>query len=72
METLIKIVGNYTEADVLDETISFRNDLELSSFDTVCLVDEIEEAFGVRLQMKDFIAYKTLGEMAAYITSVQI
>ncbi len=72
METLIKIVENYTEADVLDENTSFRNDLELSSFDTVCLVDEIEEAFGVRLQMKDFIAYKTLGEMAGYLSSAQV
>lgn len=71
MEELIKVLQNYTEEDVIERSTSFKTDLALSSFDTVCMIDEIEEAMGVRIDIKDFVTYKTVGEMADYIASLK-
>ncbi len=71
MEKLISIIENYSELDGITASTSFKNDLELSSFDTVCLIDEISAQFGVKIEIKDFISYKTIGAMAEYITSLQ-
>lgn len=70
MENLIKVLENYTEEEITGAS-SFKTDLALSSFDTVCMIDEIEEAMGVRIDIKDFVAYKTVGEMAGYIASLK-
>ncbi len=43
----------------------------MSSFDTMCLVTDVKTVFGVDLKSKDFIDYKTVGEMAKYIASVR-
>ncbi len=69
MEELIRIIENYVEVDEITEATSFRSDLSLSSFDTVCMVDEIENELGVKIELKDFVKYKTVGEMAEYIAS---
>ena len=50
---------------------NFRTDLEMSSFDTMCLVTDVKSVFGVDLKATDFIDYKTVGEMAEYIASVR-
>lgn len=71
MEELIKVIENYAEVEVIERTTNFKTDLQLSSFDTVCMIDEIEEATGVRIELKDFITYKTVGEMADYIASLK-
>ena len=70
MENLIKVLENYTEEEIT-EASSFKTDLALSSFDTACVIDEIEEAMGVRIDIKDFVTYKTVGEMADYIASLK-
>ena len=49
----------------------FKTDLALSSFDIACIMDEIEEAMGVRIEIKDFVNNKTVGEMAEYIASLK-
>lgn len=70
MENLIKVLENYTEEEITTGS-SFKTDLALSSFDTACVIDEIEEAMGVRIDIKDFVTYKTVGEMADYIASLK-
>ena len=70
MEELIRVLENYTEEEIT-EASGFRTDLALSSFDTVCMIDEIEESMGVKIDIKDFVTYKTVGEMAAYIASLK-
>lgn len=70
MEELIRVLENYTEEEIT-EASRFKTDLGLSSFDTVCMIDEIEEAIGVRIDIKDFVNYKTVGEMAEYIASLK-
>lgn len=71
MLELIKIIENYSEFEGIEEATTFKNDLELSSFDTVCMIDEIEAVFGVKIQPKDFLKHKTVGEMANYIAGLK-
>ncbi len=42
----------------------------MSSFDTMCLVGDIKDEFGVELKANDFINNKTVGEMAAYLEEI--
>lgn len=70
MEKLISVIENYVEIDgEITADMSFKKDLGLSSFDTVCMIDEIKETMGVTLDPTDFVKYKTVGEMAEYIAS---
>ncbi len=55
------------EADEIKSEDSFKFDLGMSSFDTMCMVAEIESSLGVKLQAEDFIKYKTVGKMAERI-----
>ena len=69
-EKLIEILENYVEADEIKSEDSFKSDLGMSSFDIICFVSDIERKFGVKLKATDFIAKKTVGEMAEYIGSL--
>ena len=42
----------------------------MSSFDTMCMVNDIKSEFGVELKANDFVNNKTVGEMAKYIESI--
>ena len=55
------------EADEIKAEDNFRLDLGMSSFDTMCMVAEIESTLGVKLTAADFIKNKTVGEMAKHI-----
>lgn len=70
MEKLIEIIENYVEADEITEASSFKADLGMSSFDIMCLITDVEVEFGVKLKPTDFVANKTVGDMAAYIASL--
>lgn len=69
MQELIAIIENYVEADEITAKTSFKKDLGLSSFDTVCMIEEIKTELGVKLEPADFVKYKTVGEMTGYIES---
>ena len=69
MQELVAIIENYVEADEITADTSFKKDLGLSSFDTVCMIDDIKTDLGVKLEPADFVKYKTVGEMADYIES---
>ncbi len=70
IEKLVEIIENYVEADEIKSEDSFKLDLGMSSFDTMCMVAEIESTMGVKLTAADFVKYKTVGEMAKYIATV--
>ena len=70
IERLIEIIENYVEADEIKSEDSFKLDLGMSSFDTMCMVSEIEATMGVKLTAADFIKHKTVGEMAKYIATL--
>lgn len=70
IEKLVEIIENYVEADEIKSEDSFKLDLGMSSFDTMCMVAEIESTMGVKLTAADFIKHKTVGEMAKHIESL--
>lgn len=71
MQELVAIIENYVEADEITADTSFKKDLGLSSFDTVCMIEEIKTEIGVKLEPVDFVKYKTVGAMAEYIESLK-
>ena len=70
LEQLIELIENYVEVDEIKAEDNFRLDLGMSSFDTMCLVNDIQDTFGVELQAVDFVNYKTIGEMAEYLDTI--
>lgn len=71
MEKLIELIENYVEADEITAESGFKCDLGMSSFDTMCLITDIEVEFKVKLKPTDFVAHKTVGEMADYIAAIK-
>ena len=69
-EKLIRIIENYVEADEIKAENNFKLDLGMSSFDTVCMVSDIQTEFGIELTAADFINNKTVGQMSEYIESL--
>lgn len=70
LEQLIELIENYVEIDEIKAEDNFRLDLGMSSFDTMCLVNDIQDTFGVELQAVDFVNCKTVGEMAEYLDTI--
>lgn len=70
LEQLIELIENYVEVDEIKAEDNFRLDLGMSSFDTMCLVNDIQDTFEVELQAVDFVNYKTVGEMAEYLDTI--
>ena len=70
IEKFISIIENYVEADEIKSEDRFKLDLGMSSFDTMCMVSEIEAELGVKLTAEDFIKHKTVGEMATRIAEL--
>ncbi len=72
MERLIELILNYVEPDeeITAET-SIKGGLGMSSFDLVCLAEEIHGEFGVKLNAEAFRDCDTIGKLAAYIEGVK-
>ncbi len=70
IEKLVEIIENYVEVDEIKSEDSFKFDLGMSSFDTMCMVAEIENELGVKLTAADFVKNKTVGEMAKHIATL--
>ena len=58
------------EVDEIKAEDNFKLDLGMSSFDSMCMVNDIKSEFGVELKAVDFVNNKTVGEMANYIESI--
>ena len=69
-EKLVEIIENYVEADEIKAEDNFKLDLGMSSFDTMCMVAEIESTLGIKLTAADFIKNKTVGEIAKHIEAL--
>ena len=64
MEKLIEILLNYVDPDEpITAESSLRNDCGLSSFDSVCVMDEVSAVFGVRMGFEDFKACSTVSDL---------
>ena len=69
-ERLIGILENYVEVDEIEAEDNFKLDLGMSSFDTMCMVEDIKSEFGISLTAADFIKNKTVGRMAEHIDAL--
>ncbi len=69
-DKLVNIILNYVDPDeaITPET-NIKSGLGMSSFDLVCLSDEIHEEFGVALTADDFRECDTLGKLIAHLES---
>ena len=65
-DKLVEIILNYVEPEeaITPET-GIKRGLNLSSFDLVCLSDEIHQEFGVVLGADDFRECDTIGKLVA-------
>lgn len=61
MDKLIEIILNYVEIDDISPKHNLKKDLGLASFDTVCMIKDIEGCFGIKLEVQDFIKSRTVG-----------
>ena len=59
------------EADEIKSEDNFKLDLGMSSFDIVCVTEDVKAEFGVTLTSSDFVSNKTVGEMAKHLESVK-
>ena len=55
------------EVDEIKAEDNFKFDLGMSSFDVVCMTEDIKNTFGIALKATDFIKFKTIGLMAEHI-----
>lgn len=70
MEKLIELILNYVEPDEeITADTNIKNGLGMSSFDLICLGEEIRSEFGVKLKAEDFKECDTIGKLAAFIES---
>lgn len=67
-EKIVDIILNYVDPDeaITPET-NIKSGLCMSSFDLVCLSDDIYEAFGVTLTADDFRECDTIGKLVDHI-----
>ena len=68
MEKLIELILNYVEPDEeITADTSIKSGLGMSSFDLVCLAEEIHDEFGVKLNAEVFRDCDTIGKLADFI-----
>lgn len=68
MEKIIEILLNYVEPDdEITEDTFIKGELGLSSFDLVCIANDIYEEFKVELSAEDFRQNETVGKLANYV-----
>lgn len=67
-EKLVDIILNYVDPDeAITAETSIKGGLCMSSFDLVCLSDEVHDEFGVVLNADDFRECDTVGKLVAHI-----
>ena len=71
MQELISLIENYVEVDEIKAEDNFKFNLGMSSFDTMCLINDIRTELGADVTPADFIRLKTVGAVAEYIESIR-
>ena len=65
---IIEIILNYVEPEeAITADTDIKSELGMSSFDLVCLADEIFEKYGVSLTPDNFRDCATVGSLADFI-----
>ena len=64
MEKLIEILLNYVDPDEpITADSNLRNDCGLSSFDSVCVMDEVNTVFDIKMGFADFKTCSTVNDL---------
>lgn len=58
------------EPGVLSDAARIREDLDLDSLDAMDLIALLEKEFGVRLDEKQLLKLRTVGEMRSYVVDL--
>lgn len=67
-EKIVDIILNYVEPEEsITPDTDIKNGLSMTSFDLVCLSDEIYEEFGIVLNADDYRECNTVGRLVARI-----
>ncbi len=69
LEKLSKIIADQLsmEQSKITNDTSLREDLQADSLDIVEIIMSIEEEFGIQVDDDDALAFKTVGDVVAYI-----
>lgn len=57
------------DPSTVDETTSFRDDLEADSLDLYTLLQELEDRYGLKLSDQEAASIETVGDAVAMVTS---
>ena len=67
-EKVVDIILNYVEPEEsITPDTGIKNGLSMTSFDLVCLSDEIHQEFGIVLNADDFRECDTVGSLVAHL-----
>lgn len=72
-EKIKELVVNYVEVNPDDITLESRfiDDLGLNSYDFMCMLGDIEDAFGIAVDEAEIVNIRTVGEAIAYFETLQ-
>lgn len=73
LEQLQELFNEYSGRDdiILREDSRFLRDLELNSYELVCLVGEAEEHFGIEISDGELARLRTVGDFIALVEGGQ-
>ena len=73
LEKLKEIIVNYVEVNPDDITTESRfiEDIGLNSYDFMCMLGDIEDAFSISVDEAEIVNLRTVGEAIAYFESIQ-
>ena len=73
MEKLIEVLLNYVDPDEpITADSDLRNDCGLSSFDSVCVMEELGIVFGIKVDFSDYKACSTVNDLWNIIEAKQL
>jgi acyl carrier protein len=71
-EKIISILGNFgVERTAITDNVHFTRDLGLDSLDTVDLIMQLEQEFGIRIPDEDYSKLTTLSGLINYLETEQ-
>ena len=72
-EEIKEIICEYTETDPgeITENSRFIDDLGMNSYNIMCAVGDLEDAFDIGVEESDVAGMRTLGDVVEYVKSKQ-
>lgn len=73
LEKMKEIICNYVEVapEEITESARFIEDLNMNSYDFMCLLGDLETEFGVTVDESDILNIQTVGEAITYLNTLK-